>query len=264
VKINDFLKDHPDEVFYSLAFACNSRIGEINLSMNTEKAFFTTPGEHRTPEEIYSLRYSVEDWKYACFDSEKISEELLYEISQNLSEKEWRLFCNKLLLLFTEILIDFSKTECFKRIPVTDNFKLICIDHDEELYKSELRMHNLLESEDSDSRPLLADVFAGKKFGFGMGVILSILGVLLSGFNYYTIHYHGYYGLKIMALNFILLLLGPSLILFPGADIKKELGGNNDLTMILWWKESTKGHHIFWITMAALGFISSCLLKYVL
>jgi hypothetical protein len=250
----EFLKNHPDEVFYSFAFDCNSLTGEINLSMNTEEEL---KDSFQTPEEFYSSKFSVGDWKYSCFDSDGISDEEFCKITQDLKENEWTLFSKKLLLFFTEILIEFSETECFKRIPKTDDFKILCIDHDEDLSLAELRMYDMLDMINSvaiKDRPLLADIFSGKKFGFGMGVLFTLAGLFLVGVNYYTINYHGFYRMKLMALNCIFLFLGPTLILFPGANIIKKKGENHDYTTILWWKESSKAHRTLWITMAMWGF----------
>jgi hypothetical protein len=127
-----------------------------NMVILTEEVFNTTLKEYQsgkfaahyqTDEQIYDLKYSVGDWKYACFDGDAVlSEDELFEITKNFNDNydKEQAFFNKLIIFFTEILIDFSKTEYFNKIPKTEAFKIFCVDHDEELKNAEERLNTIL------------------------------------------------------------------------------------------------------------------------
>ncbi|MEG7759807.1 DUF4303 domain-containing protein, partial [Listeria monocytogenes] len=64
--------------YYAFAFDCNAEYAEINLCVNTEKAFAETLARYQngkysenyqTEEEIQELKYNTGDWKYQCFDT---------------------------------------------------------------------------------------------------------------------------------------------------------------------------------------------------
>lgn len=56
----------------------------------------------------------------------------------------WKAFVNSLFDLFTNQLVEFSKTEIFKKIPKTNDFKFFCIDHDEDIEEAIERMNLVL------------------------------------------------------------------------------------------------------------------------
>lgn len=56
----------------------------------------------------------------------------------------WKAFVNSLFDLFTNQLVEFSKTEIFKKIPKTNDFKFFCIDHDEDIEEAIEHMNLVL------------------------------------------------------------------------------------------------------------------------
>ena len=144
--VENFLNEHSDLEFYSFAYDCNAEYGEVNLCFNTEKDFKKTlesyqtgnyADNYQTEEDIKNLKFNTGDWDYQCFDSiniltEEELEEILGEDPEKDDYKSWNEFIESLNELFCECLLDFSKTETFKKIPKTNNFIAFCTDHDED------------------------------------------------------------------------------------------------------------------------------------
>ena len=144
--VKKFLKENPDLEFYAFAFDCNAEYAEINLCFNTEKDFQKTlkhyqDGEfsesYQSEADINELKFNTGDWEYQCFETlHVLNDKELDKISQQMpndDDETWNEFVNELLELFTESVIDFTKTETFSKIPKTEGFIAFCIDHDEDV-----------------------------------------------------------------------------------------------------------------------------------
>jgi muconolactone delta-isomerase len=150
--VQKFLQAHPNLEFYAFAFDCNAEYAEINLCLNTEADFAKTlkesqaryPEDYQSEDNIKDLRYNTGDWEYQCFDTLYIlTDEQLSEIFQAMPEDDyqtWQKFVGSLVVMFTEALQDFTKTETYKTIPKTQNFMAFCIDHDEDFETALSRM----------------------------------------------------------------------------------------------------------------------------
>ncbi|TYV36327.1 DUF4303 domain-containing protein [Listeria monocytogenes] len=160
--VEKFLQENPELTYYAFAFDCNAEYAEINLCVNTEKAFAETlaryqNGKHgenyQTEEDIQELKYNTGDWKYQCFDTFYVfSDEELTAIFNQIYPNEvdddyqaWEVYVNELLVTFTESIIKFSETKTFEKINKTADFKFFCIDHEEEVADSMTRMKLLQE-----------------------------------------------------------------------------------------------------------------------
>lgn len=156
-EVSKFLAEHPDEVFYAFAFDCNAEYAEVNLCFNTEDAFAATLTEYQSgeykdsyqsTEQINELKYSTGDWEYQCFETmyALTEEELFGEDDEEQEENEEEAsseLAENLLLHFSKTLMEYTKTEEFQKIPKTADFKVFCIDHDEDLEEADLRLSNL-------------------------------------------------------------------------------------------------------------------------
>jgi hypothetical protein len=154
--VESFLNEHSSLEFYSFAYNCNAEYAEINLCFNTEAEFEKTlkhyqTGEfskyYKSDEEINDLKFNTGDWEYQCFETLNVlTDEELTKIFNDLPEddyKSWKEFVENLLEVFCEVLLDFSKTETFKKIPKTDNFLAFCIDHDEDFENAIKRLEKV-------------------------------------------------------------------------------------------------------------------------
>lgn len=137
--VEKFLDEHQGLSYYCFAFDCNAAYAEINLCLNTESDFRATlrayqegpyGEDYRTEEGVRALRYNPGDWKYQCFETFYVLEEDeiadLYGDDDEALLKEMTAFNYELLALFTA-------TDTFRRIPKTEDFRVLCIDHDEDV-----------------------------------------------------------------------------------------------------------------------------------
>jgi len=140
-EVVDFLAEHPDEKFYAFAFDCNAEYAEVNLCLNTEEVFRKTlneyqseyPEDYQSESDLLDLKYNTGDWEYQCFATTYIMEEdemdALYgdDVDAQLTE---------FMEIFYQVLADFRKSTVYATIPKTDAFKLICLDHDDDVLES--------------------------------------------------------------------------------------------------------------------------------
>jgi hypothetical protein len=150
--VQKFLREHPGLVFYAFAFDCNAEYAEVNLCFNTEVDFLKSLGEYQSEnpqdyqseEDVRDLMYNTGDWEYQCFDTLYVlTDAQLGEISQAMPADDCQTrqtFVEGLVMLFTEALQDFTKTEVYEAIPKTTNFIAFCIDHDEDFESALSRM----------------------------------------------------------------------------------------------------------------------------
>ena len=148
--VRTFLEEHSAEPFYAFAYDCNAEYGEVNLCFNTEKDFKQTledyqknyPEDYQKESEIEELKYNTGDWTHQCFDTHYIlPEDKIAELFSNDEEIEKQV--NRLMNLFAQTLLAFTKTLEYQSIPKTEDFKIICIDHDEGLEDAVLRLNQL-------------------------------------------------------------------------------------------------------------------------
>jgi hypothetical protein len=150
--VSKFLAEHPNEVFYAFAFDCNAAYAEVNLCFNTEAAFAETLADYQSGEykdsyqsaaQINELKYSIGDWEYQSFETKYVLTEDELFGDEDEEEEPGNEITETLLLHFSKILIEFTKTEEFQKIPKTADFKVFCIDHDEDLEEADLRLSTL-------------------------------------------------------------------------------------------------------------------------
>lgn len=161
-EVSNFLTEHPNEVFYAFAFDCNAEYAEVNLCFNTESAFSSLLDEsqsgkykasYQSEEQINELRYNTGDWEYQSFSTHyALSEDELFGDEEDQDEdgddenEDGELnntITENLLLHFSKTLVEFTRSEEFQKIPKTPDFKVFCIDHDEDLDEAELRLSSL-------------------------------------------------------------------------------------------------------------------------
>ena len=147
--VTEFLKVNNDFNFYAFAFDCNAEYAEVNLCFNTEISFEKTlrsyqSGEYakyyQSKESINELKYNTGDWAYQCFATTYV---LTDDESADIYEDYMERQVDDLMKLFCDALLDFTLTEEYNNIPKTEDFKILCCDHDESIEDSELRLNQI-------------------------------------------------------------------------------------------------------------------------
>jgi hypothetical protein len=149
--VDEFIKENPALTFYAFAYDCNAEYGEVNLCFNTEEEFAKTLEEYQnseysqyyqTEKDIRELKYNTGDWEYQCFDTMYIMTE--EEMAKLYPEIEPQI--NDFISIFCETLLDFTLTKEYDKIPKNDDFKVLCLDHDDDLKDAEKRLKKIKEN----------------------------------------------------------------------------------------------------------------------
>lgn len=145
-EVGKFLSENPGLTFYGFAYDCGLQHTSVGLCFNTEEGFEEIIEAHyqyeKTAEEERELKISTGNWKYQCFETIDIHE--LEELDTILDLDDdyatWDVFSEELLDTICECLLEFSKTETFRKIPKTDDFLFYSVEHDEEIEDAFRRM----------------------------------------------------------------------------------------------------------------------------
>lgn len=138
--VEKFLKQYPELEFYAFAYDCNAEYAEVGLCLNTIECFEETLqryqhgyAEHyQTVEQINDLKFSMGDWEFLGFDMffvqqiDDIYNQLPKDDDQSKNE-----FIESVMILFSEVILEFTQTETYKAIPKTPDFIAYAMDHDE-------------------------------------------------------------------------------------------------------------------------------------
>ena len=146
--VNNFLNEKKDLVFYAFALDYNADHMSIGISFNTDDAFtktlhsYQTANSYQTEESIHELKYEPGDWDYICVDYYEIKANL-WTFSPDWEDEDFERQANNLMEIFCEVLVEFEKTEEFISIPKVDGFKVMCIDHDEDVEIANKRLDSV-------------------------------------------------------------------------------------------------------------------------
>lgn len=149
-EVRRFGAQHPDEQFYAIALDCNAQYGDILICANTpetldaraERFAASEAGGMADAREL--MRWGVADWKYAGF---------------NLDAPQWRTRYKAILPIGDELhqpqdIEGFLETVCrsliraeragvFECLSRTPDFRIACMDHDEDMVQGDERLDRL-------------------------------------------------------------------------------------------------------------------------
>ncbi len=144
-KVEQFLRENPELIFYAFAYDCNAEYAEVNLCFNTQQDFENSliesqakyPCDYLLDSQITDFKYNIGNWAFQCFESiQLLTENQLTDLFDSLPEdnyQSWHRVVAELMQLFDECLLEFLKSDSFKKIPKTQDFIAFSIDHDEEV-----------------------------------------------------------------------------------------------------------------------------------
>ena len=144
-EIAKFAKAHPNEQFYGFALDCNAYYADILFCLNTPEHLETLAKEYadsNEPSEIADQKKEFEwglgDWKYQGFnlDSTLWQSEmsLLDEFAEHPGDTE------AFLVTCCRALLAAERTGAFNQLRRTPEFRVACIDHDEDISAGEKRL----------------------------------------------------------------------------------------------------------------------------
>lgn len=141
-----FLQEHPNLVFYSAGFYCNTEDNEIILCFNTEEAFQellnriqnnTEDSKYHSEKQIEKLRFNMEEWAYRGISVCNFSNEEDLTVYINSKESNTRVIRalitgrtkreNEIIKIYEEVCNRFYQTTSYKSIPKSDKFIYHCV-----------------------------------------------------------------------------------------------------------------------------------------
>jgi hypothetical protein len=143
-----FAQEHQDETFYSLALDCNAAYCDILMSANTPDALRVaasryaedqSAGSIHAAEEV--LRWGLGDWKYHGFnlkdpDDRKRYRSVLPGGDELHSSEE----CERFLIAACRAILTIERRNVLATLSKTKDFRLACIDHDEDFASGAARL----------------------------------------------------------------------------------------------------------------------------
>ena len=149
-EVDSFSKEHPEETFYGFALDCNAYYANVLFCLNTPEDLEESAREYSeedTPSEIErqkaDLEWSLGDWKYQGFNLDsstwKGMEPFLEEFAELSNEED----TEKFLLTCCRALLSAETNGAFLPLRRTPDFRVACIDHDEDLGAGDRRLERV-------------------------------------------------------------------------------------------------------------------------
>jgi hypothetical protein len=147
-ELSKFSETHEDEVFYAFALDCNATYGDVLLCLNTPTALHETALAYHAKHpnrsvdaEIDNLRWSLGDWKYQGFNlnaptwTQQYSAALPFGDELSMEED-----IEQFLVAACRAMIHAERKGAFANLSRTADFRIMCIDHDEDALEGDKRL----------------------------------------------------------------------------------------------------------------------------
>ena len=149
-EVASFAKEHPEESFYGFALDCNADYANVLFCLNTPEDLEESAREYseiNTPSEIErqkaDLQWGLGDWKYQGFNLDSTSwkgmEPYLEEFAELSNEEDTEEF----LITCCRALLSAETNGAFLPLRRTPDFRVACIDHDENLAAGDRRLERV-------------------------------------------------------------------------------------------------------------------------
>jgi hypothetical protein len=96
-------------------------------------------------------------------------------------------------------------------------------------------------------------IVINKKIGIVLGAAFIFAGAGFIGLTFLSIKYLHSYSLAVFLTGVIMLFSGPFLLIFPGANVRLTKDGDDVQETVKWWNESSRAHHILWISVLVIS-----------
>jgi hypothetical protein len=145
--VASFSSAHPDETFYGFALDCNAYYANVLFCLNTTESLEASAREYagsEDPDEIENqkedLTWGLGDWRYHAFnlDSDEWQDDVpmlddFAELPSDLDTEEFLVTCCR-------ALIRAEQAGAFLPLRRTADFRVACIDHDEDVHAGDRRL----------------------------------------------------------------------------------------------------------------------------
>lgn len=153
LQVGAFSAAHPDERFYGFAIDCNADYANVLFCLNTDESLEATARDYAnedTPAEVArqkaEMAWALGDWKYQGFnlDSRSWADEvpMLDDFAELPNSQDTEAF----LQTCCRALIRAEKDGAFDGLRRTTEFRVACIDHDEDVVDGDRRLDQVRAS----------------------------------------------------------------------------------------------------------------------
>jgi len=154
MEVSRFAEEHKGETFYGFALDCNAAYCDILFCLNTVDGLRATAVEYLTnnPQsslelEMERLRWSLGDWKYQGFNLDAPEWGKRYTAALPVAgELAIAADINLFLEMACRALVRATRAGIFNKLRLTEDFKVTCMDHDEDLLEGTLRLDHVIAS----------------------------------------------------------------------------------------------------------------------
>ena len=153
-QIERFASKHTKETFYGFALDCNAEYGDILLCVNTCDALAKTASQYlklrpnsTLQSEIDSLRWALGDWKYQGFNINTRLWSKQYGASLAKSDAPIGYEgIEQFMVSACRSLLRVEDSGVFNKLSRTGDFRVACVDHDENIDEGDVRLKRVRES----------------------------------------------------------------------------------------------------------------------
>ncbi|MGR8932877.1 MAG: DUF4303 domain-containing protein [Gammaproteobacteria bacterium] len=152
-QVEVFAKNHPEETFYGFALDCNAYYADILFCLNTPESLeeaarkYADGGDEAAiSHEKEELEWGLGDWKYQGFNLDTPIWETEVPMLDEFAELPSSQDTEKFLITCCRALMRAEKKGAFLVLRRTPDFKVACIDHDEDVEAGDSRLNRVRES----------------------------------------------------------------------------------------------------------------------
>jgi hypothetical protein len=140
--VNRIIEKYPNIQFYGMCIDCNAEYGQVLLHLNTE-----TDIRNNNKEEYWD----VGDWKYFDLMDELQEKDKFFDIAWKKHEdyitknmfKDDTPPTDDFMAMIAKVANDLGNSEAIKTLNKTEKFRIVAVDHDEDIEEGYERMINL-------------------------------------------------------------------------------------------------------------------------
>lgn len=152
-QVEAFSKTHQDDVFYGFAIDCNAYYANVLFCLNTLESLDETAKEYAdhddeasVTQEKSELEWSLGDWQYVGFNLDSPSWEDEVPFLEQYSELPDDQQTEEFLNTCCRALVHAEQDGAFSVLNCTDNFRVACMDHDEDIETGDRRLERIRAS----------------------------------------------------------------------------------------------------------------------
>ena len=152
-QVAEFAQSHVDEEFYGFAIDCNGYYANVLLCLNTPDALTASARNYAgtdAPEvierQMADLRWGLGDWKYHGFNLDSPTWPDAVPMLEDFAELPSEADTEQFIETCCRALLAAERQGAFSPLKCTADFRVACIDHDEDLQGGDTRLARVRET----------------------------------------------------------------------------------------------------------------------